>query len=102
MKVLKGILSESKEYYLDVKKRIQKRLAKLPKGSIKKRNISGKRYYYIQIRKDKKIKHEYLGKEKLDYNKKENITKNKNSKTFSSLLNYYFTLYFLLLLYSYF
>lgn len=62
MKVLKGILRESKAYYLDVKKRIQKRLAKLPKGSIKKRSISGKRYYYIQVRKGKKIKHEYLGK----------------------------------------
>lgn len=64
MKVLNGILKESKKYYLDVKKRIQKRLAKLPKGSIKKRNISGKKYYYIQLRKGKKIKHGYLGKEK--------------------------------------
>lgn len=64
MNVLKGILKESKEYYLGIKKRIQKRLAKLPKGSIKKRNISGQMYYYIQIRDGKKVKHEYLGKEK--------------------------------------
>ena len=50
MKVLKGILSESKEYYLDIKKKIEGKLEKLPCGSIKKRKISGKKYYYLQYR----------------------------------------------------
>jgi len=64
MKVLQGILSESKEYYLDVKKKIEKRLLNLPIGSIKEREISGKRYYYLQFRKDKKVIQKYLGKNK--------------------------------------
>ena len=64
MKVLQGILSESKEYYLDVKKKIEKRLLNLPLGSIKEREISGKRYYYLQFRKDKKVIQKYLGKNK--------------------------------------
>ena len=37
MKVLKGILNESKEYYEKEQKAIIEELAKLPKGSIKKR-----------------------------------------------------------------
>jgi hypothetical protein len=64
MQVLKGILSESKEYYLDIKKKIEKRLANLPKGSIKERTISGQKYYYLQQRVGKKVAHKYLGKQK--------------------------------------
>ncbi len=62
MNVLKGILSESKEYYLDVKDKIAKKLRGLPKGSIKKRKISGKTYYYLQHRIGKKVQHKYIGK----------------------------------------
>ena len=64
MKALKGILSESKEYYLDVKSKIEKRLSQLPKGSIKERNIHNGIYYYIQFRQDNKVIQKYLGKEK--------------------------------------
>jgi hypothetical protein len=64
MKVLKGILSESKEYYLDIKKKINKKLANLPRGSIKERKISEKKYYYLQYRDGKKVVHKYLGKNK--------------------------------------
>lgn len=62
MRVLQGILSESKEYYLDIKKKIEKKLFSLPIGSIKEREISGKKYYYLQFRKNKKVTQEYLGK----------------------------------------
>lgn len=62
MKVLQGILSESKDFYLDVKKKIEKKLVNLPVGSIKKRKISGREYYYLQYRKNRKIIHKYLGK----------------------------------------
>lgn len=62
MNVLRGILSESKEYYLDVKNRIEKKIANLPKGNIKGRKISGKKYYYLQNRVNEKIVHKYLGK----------------------------------------
>ncbi|MDD2680192.1 MAG: hypothetical protein PHO03_05305 [Candidatus Omnitrophica bacterium] len=64
MKILQGILSESEEYYSGLKKKIEKRLFNLPAGSIKERRIFGKRYYYLQYRKDKKIIQKYLGKVK--------------------------------------
>ncbi|OQB76587.1 MAG: hypothetical protein BWX92_01650 [Deltaproteobacteria bacterium ADurb.Bin135] len=64
MEVLQGILSESKEYYINIKGKIEDNLAKLPKGSVKAREISGRKYYYLQQRLNKKIKHQYLGKEK--------------------------------------
>ena len=64
MQVLKGILSESKQYYLDAKKKIENELSKLPQGSIKERVISGEKYYYLQYRRGKKIIHKYLGKKK--------------------------------------
>jgi hypothetical protein len=66
MQVLKGILLESKAYYLNIKEEIQKRLRSLPLGSVKERNIAGRKYYYLQRRKDKKILHEYIGKERPD------------------------------------
>jgi len=62
MSVIKGVLSESKVHYMGAKRKIQKEIAALTKGSIKKRNISGERYYYLQERVGSKVKHKYLGK----------------------------------------
>jgi len=62
MKVLKGILKDSKEYYEKEKKLIEKELLKLPKGNIKKRKIGNNYYYYLQHREGKKVVHDYLGK----------------------------------------
>ncbi len=70
MKVLQGILLESKGYYFDIKKKIEKKLANLPKGGVKEREIAGKKYYYLQYRAGKKIMQKYLGK-----NKPENLIK---------------------------
>ncbi len=64
MSVLKGILSESQEYYLNIKDKINRKLSDLPKGSIKERIIAGKKYYYLQQRILNKIVHKYLGKQK--------------------------------------
>jgi len=64
MSILNGILSESNEYYISLKQKIGKKLADLPKGSIKERSIAGQKYYYIQQRVGKKIVHKYLGKKK--------------------------------------
>jgi hypothetical protein len=63
MNILKGILIESKEYYLSAKDKLAKKLAGLPQGSIKKRKIAGKIYYYLQHRIGKKVQHKYLGKD---------------------------------------
>ncbi len=62
MKILKGILSESKEYYLRLKRQIERKIAELAKGSIKERKISGRKYYYLQRREGNKIVHKYLGR----------------------------------------
>ncbi len=62
MKVLKGILKDSKEYYEKEKILLEKELSKLPKGNIKKRKIGNKYYYYLQHRESKKVIHDYLGK----------------------------------------
>ena len=64
MSVLQGILSESKEHYLNVKNKIEKKLAHIPKGSVKERKISSRKYYYLQYRIGKKIIHKYLGRKK--------------------------------------
>jgi len=62
MSVLRGILSESKEYYIDAKAKIERKLGSLPQGSIKKRKITGKIYYYLQHRVGNKVQHKYIGK----------------------------------------
>ncbi len=64
MDALKGVLLESRKHYLDLEKRIAKRLKSLPSGSVKARRISGAVYYYLQERVGGKIVHRYLGKEK--------------------------------------
>ena len=64
MKVLKGILGESKKYYLDTKKKIIAKIANLPKGSVKERVFNGRKYYYLQERKGEKVVQKYLGKSK--------------------------------------
>jgi hypothetical protein len=64
MLILKNILSESKEHYIDAKGKIERKLSDLPKGSIKERQIAGRKYYYLQSREGQKVVHRYLGKEK--------------------------------------
>ncbi|MFA5893486.1 MAG: hypothetical protein WC903_05995 [Candidatus Margulisiibacteriota bacterium] len=61
--VLKDILKESMDYYLQTEKKIIARLGRLPKGSVKKRKIGGKNYYYLQVRRGPKVVHKYLGKD---------------------------------------
>lgn len=63
MKVLQGILSESRDYYLQTQKKIIRLLERLPKGNIKRRKINSKYYYYLQERVKDKIRHKYLGRE---------------------------------------
>jgi hypothetical protein len=64
MEILKNILSESKDYYLHAKEKIENRLKALPRGSVKKREIGGKFYYYLQFRLGNKIIQKYIGKDK--------------------------------------
>ena len=52
------------QYYKKIFKQAEDIFKKLPKGSIKKRNIHGNQYYYLQYRQGKKVKHDYIGKKK--------------------------------------
>jgi hypothetical protein len=54
-------LSESKGYYLNLKAEIHQKLVSLPSGSVKERIIAGRKYYYMQRRKNDKVVHEYIG-----------------------------------------
>ena len=64
MSVLKDILKESKQHYIEAKRKIEKKLSVFPQGSVKGRVISGRKYYYLQYRKGKKVVQKYLGKVK--------------------------------------
>lgn len=63
MKVLKSIIQESEQYYRNIKKKIERQILVLPKGSVKTRKIAGRPYYYHQYRDGEKVIHKYLGKE---------------------------------------
>lgn len=62
MKVLQSILSESKEYYIDARKKIEDRLGALPHGSVKERVIGGRKYYYLQYRLKNRVVQKYIGR----------------------------------------
>jgi hypothetical protein len=64
MPILKGILKESLDYYLDLEKRLKFRLGELPRGSILKRKIGRKDYYYLKLRDGDRVESRYLGKER--------------------------------------
>ena len=64
MNVLSGILKESESYYAGVERKIIKMLKDLPEGSLKRRKIGNKLYWYLQKRVGSKVIHKYLGKEK--------------------------------------
>ncbi len=64
MAILKSILKESLDYYLDLDRRFKARLKELPRGSVLKRRIGRKDYYYLIYRSGKRVVSRYLGKEK--------------------------------------
>ena len=66
MSVLKDILKDSKQHYVEAKRKIEKKLLSFSQGSVKERIISGRKYYYLQYRKGEKVIQKYLGKVKPD------------------------------------
>lgn len=61
MEVLKGILKDSLAYYQRLERDLLRRMEALPKGSVKRRRIRGRPYYYLQLRQGSKVVHKYLG-----------------------------------------
>lgn len=64
MAILKDVLKESLDYYLDLEKRLKSRLGELPRGSILKRKIGRRHYYYLKLRDGDRVESRYLGKER--------------------------------------
>ena len=62
MAILKDILKESLDYYLDLDKRYKARLKELPRGSILKRRIGRQHYFYLKVRDGVRVQSRYLGK----------------------------------------
>ena len=62
MKVIKSVLKEELANSLAMKKNYEKELAKLPQGSLVKKNVKGHDYYYLQIREKDKVRFIYKGK----------------------------------------
>jgi hypothetical protein len=63
MPILKGILKDSLDYYQDLDQRLRARLKELPRGSIVKRRIGRKDYYYLVYRNGRQVVSDYVGKE---------------------------------------
>jgi effector-binding domain-containing protein len=58
---IKGVLREELQNSLQMKKRYEEELAKLPKGSLIKKKIKGHDYYYVVFREKSKVKFIYKG-----------------------------------------
>ena len=56
------MLEEELANSLAMKKDYEKELAKLPKGSLIKKNVKGHDYYYLVVRENGKVKFIYKGK----------------------------------------
>ena len=52
MGAIKGVLKEELKNSLEMKKNYERELVKLPKGSLVKKKIKGKEYYYLVERKN--------------------------------------------------
>jgi hypothetical protein len=63
MKVIKSVLEKELANSLAMKKNYEKELAKLPKGSLIKKNVSGHEYYYLVVREEGKVRFIYKGKD---------------------------------------
>lgn len=70
MAAIKGVMREELENSIKMKKDYERELAKLPRGSLIKRNIKGHDYYYLLMRDDGKVKSVYKGKVSEDIIKK--------------------------------
>ena len=59
---IKSVLREELQNSLRMQKSYEKELARLPRGSLVKRSIEGREYYYLVYREDGKVRSVYRGK----------------------------------------
>src|SRR5665213_3560328 len=62
MGVIKGVLREELDNSMRMQVDYERELKKLPKGSLVKKRIKGRDYYYLPLREDGKVKFVYKGK----------------------------------------
>ena len=62
MKVIKSVLKEELANSLAMMKSYERELAKLPKGSLVRKIIKGRGYYYLQVREGGRVRFIYKGK----------------------------------------
>ena len=62
--VIYGMLKEEKQRNLEMQKAYMQEIESLRKGSISKKTISGKTYYYLKYRQGDKVKNDYIGRDK--------------------------------------
>ncbi len=62
MKVIKGVLKEELENSLRQEKAYRKALQAIPAGSLIRKNIKGRDYYYLVLREEGQVKFVYKGK----------------------------------------
>jgi hypothetical protein len=70
MGVIKGVLREELVNSLRMQSNYERELKKLPKGSLVKKRIKGRDYYYLLMREAGKVKFVYKGKVSADEIKK--------------------------------
>ncbi len=79
MRIIKSVLEEELDNSLRMQIEYEKALEKLPHGSLSKKVIKGRVYYYLNQRKGSKVVSKYLGKisekEKQEYGRVKNLRK---------------------------
>ena len=61
---IKAVLREELDNSMRMQERYEQELSKLPKGSLVKRLIKGRDYYYLVYREDGKVRSVYRGRPK--------------------------------------
>jgi hypothetical protein len=87
MKVIKSALEEELANSLAMKKSYERELAKLPKGSLIKKNVRGHEYYYVVVRDQGKVKFVYKGKKVSDKEKQKYRQAKEYRKKYRRLLS---------------
>jgi hypothetical protein len=62
MRIIKSVLKEELDNSLRMQKSYERELLRLPKGSLVKKNIRGRAYYYLVSRENGKVQFSYKGK----------------------------------------
>lgn len=66
MSVIDEVLAEEHARSLRISNALKRELAELPRGSIRKRVIKGRTYYYLQYREGYQVKSDYVRRDEVE------------------------------------